>query len=1149
MHHASCLRSGRLLLLLLALLSITLCTASDCDAGYAAPSGSPCTICPFGKYAPPSSTSCSYCEVGKYNPDPGQQSCILCGQGTYLLFTGAVDVTQCSHCALGKYNDNPGLGTYCYDCQRGKIAPFAGAAVCEDCSSGTYASSEGSTECTQCEEGKHAGSSGAEVCVWCAAGTFTNYRGAVVCTFCSGGKYSDSGATSCSSCGQGKFSNPGASSCEVCEHAQGFIAQGEGNNDCEYCGIGKYANISTHECKSCVQGKYSIGSVNECLDCEPGKFNSNDAASSCSPCEPGSAPNGAEGCVQCSKNMYAPFGASECSPCQQGAHSQPGSAYCDRCLSGKYYDELNNDCELCPAGTFTATGGSGIWQCQICSVGFIAWTAGSPNCWACDPGKHTNEQQTDCESCSVGKYSGTAASQCSSCESGKYATAGSPNCFACEAGKYTNGDKDACINCPEGKISGTASSMCTVCETGKYAEGVGNVACNFCNDYEAVLGSTTYGNGTKSVSGCVCPAGEYDMYDMCARLPEGVKSYIVGFTVENLDIEEGYWRSSRSSSVILPCLVETGEHCVGGNDPEDQCAEGYTGPLCAVCQDGYASTGSGMFLKCSTCEGGDVTITIAVGFGLFFSTIFFLAGLTCCCRKVRRSEEGEDGDNDNDRMTLSNNDSLASKRGQTRKELSKIDSKKKFSKVDSLIEAYDECRPYGKIVLSYLQIAGGLSFNFDIGFPPLFTQFMGIMASVVNVEFLSMMPLGCVMNSDSHHTLLMYTLTPFFAGVGMLIAYKVLKLKGKVEASNAVFGWFLFMTFFILPSVSMKIFSTFACREFDGGYGSFMRVDYSIDCLSDEHKMYEMYAGVCVLIFVVGIPAFYVWLLYRSRHLLDPGQKRLEAQYGEKEALRMVLEERERLEEEHPELKSLSFLYDSYEPRYYYFEVLDALRKQMLSGGLVVLGQGSLSQIVVSIFICLCSTRIFVSCKPYIKRKVDIFLELSLWQIFFVMFAALLIRVSEIGDQFQIENESVFDFLLILTQALAPAVMLAMALIKGKSIAKKVSAKVEERSFKNGGRDGEGGGKGKKKKVGEVQLTTFRSGRAIVAGEGVLGGDGKRRDQPEEQPVEKKPVEKIAVPPPPPNPWTKHFDEKEQAFYYLHEDSSTSTWEKPEGFI
>ena len=82
-------------------------------------------------------------------------------------------------------------------------------------------------------------------------------------------------------------------------------------------------------------------------------------------------------------------------------------------------------------------------------------------------------------------------------------------------------------------------------------------------------------------------------------------------------------------------------------------------------------------------------------------------------------------------------------------------------------------------------------------------------------------------------------------------------------------SWFLFMTFLILPSVSTKIFSTFACRAFDEGYGSYLKVDYSIDCDGAEHKLFQIYALACVAIFPMGIPLMYWMLLRRVKEVRE----------------------------------------------------------------------------------------------------------------------------------------------------------------------------------------------------------------------------------------------------------------------------------------
>jgi hypothetical protein len=45
----------------------------------------------------------------------------------------------------------------------------------------------------------------------------------------------------------------------------------------------------------------------------------------------------------------------------------------------------------------------------------------------------------------------------------------------------------------------------------------------------------------------------------------------------------------------------------------------------------------------------------------------------------------------------------------------------------------------------------------------------------------------------------------------------------------------------------------------------FLKVDYSVDCGGDEHKFYETYAILVVLVYPISILFMYFVLLYRRR--------------------------------------------------------------------------------------------------------------------------------------------------------------------------------------------------------------------------------------------------------------------------------------------
>ena len=85
------------------------------------------------------------------------------------------------------------------------------------------------------------------------------------------------------------------------------------------------------------------------------------------------------------------------------------------------------------------------------------------------------------------------------------------------------------------------------------------------------------------------------------------------------------------------------------------------------------------------------------------------------------------------------------------------------------------------------------------------------------------------------------------------------------------------------------MFSNFACHEFDGDYGSFLKVDYSIDCEGTEHRVFSIYALACIAVYPLGIPLMYYMLLRKERNLLDPGQQQFNSSLG---APRRVLRRR-----------------------------------------------------------------------------------------------------------------------------------------------------------------------------------------------------------------------------------------------------------------
>ena len=463
--------------------------------------------------------------------------------------------------------------------------------------------------------------------------------------------------------------------------------------------------------------------------------------------------------------------------------------------------------------------------------------------------------------CAVGSASAEDArgSPCDGCVTGESAPApGLAACSKCSAGTYSDrNDMGICKKCAIGKFSDSGVS-CQDCRGGSYAPGEGYAMCISCPPFQSPK---------EDNSGCqVIPGFFIDAAGDSTPIPKGVKPDISGMTLHTLDLSEGYWRTSLNSTEIILCL--NNKHCKGGPNITDQCYEGYIGPLCAVCDKDYAGTGTGKSLECNMCTGDAEMTTFLYFTGGVLAFVFFILFYIFISRA--NVEKGARSFREDSVTVRESGSSLHQFVGAAK---------------EGYISFVSDKGPIVKIIFSFYQIVTMLPFVLDITFPPLFTKISNFFGSIVNLNFVNLMPIGCIMPSNFHHQMMGYTLIPLAIAAIMISAYQIVKIMQRRSKetedqrfysgiSNEIFSLFLFMTFLILPTVSIQIFSTFACRELDDGT-SYLKVDYSIDCEDPVHHRYVVYAAIMILPYPIGIPLMYHLQLKGARHFLDPGQKDL----------------------------------------------------------------------------------------------------------------------------------------------------------------------------------------------------------------------------------------------------------------------------------
>ena len=110
-----------------------------------------------------------------------------------------------------------------------------------------------------------------------------------------------------------------------------------------------------------------------------------------------------------------------------------------------------------------------------------------------------------------------------------------------------------------------------------------------------------------------------DLATNCIECPSGMICGMEGSVLTSISLESRYWRESSADLSTRECPYEPA--CTGSSDISDQCIDGHSGPLCAVCEDGYTSANSNSV--CGRCFKGDHVVGFAVVIVVLVMMILF----------------------------------------------------------------------------------------------------------------------------------------------------------------------------------------------------------------------------------------------------------------------------------------------------------------------------------------------------------------------------------------------------------------------------------------------------------------------------------------------------------------------------------------------
>ena len=137
------------------------------------------------------------------------------------------------------------------------------------------------------------------------------------------------------------------------------------------------------------------------------------------------------------------------------------------------------------------------------------------------------------------------------------------------------------------------------------------------------------------------------------------------------------------------------------------------------------------------------------------------------------------------------------------------------------------------------------------------------------------------------------------------------------------------------------------------------------------------------MVYTFGIPLFLFWRLHQSRrHLYEE-----ECPHDEMHKHAIVK-------------RRLGAIYDDYTPSSYYFDLLDMLRRLLLTGGLILLGESSNVQIFIGGLICACWLCLVLIKRPYRAYWDNVLSVATSFQLLLIILSGMALEIYRLTPQY-----------------------------------------------------------------------------------------------------------------------------------------------------
>ncbi|GMH94871.1 hypothetical protein TrST_g7752 [Triparma strigata] len=1005
-----------------------------------------CKSCPKGKYSGGTGASCTDCSEGTYAASEESTTCSFCPVGKFGNITGAV---KCHDCEIGSYS-NQQRAQSCSSCRAGTFGTEVGQTSCVPCAMGTYTSDAGATECEACAPNTFTVNEGAKKCVSCGEEEYLSPD--TGCTKLKVTSIPISKEQNNPTAGGGILTISGTGfnppeplqiramisgqECTTVDKAFDgtwmtcSVPPGEGTVNLltveevttstvaslfssyvvykepvvnEVTGCEDHPQLERHTINCPTRGEVEITITGEnfgvsgamvtvggmlCPNVVHSKSNPHNEVTCTVPAGTGQTVpmmvtiGGQSGYSDILS--YASAHVTSFSGCPEGicprdgkdpdtgeavvvlvrgtnfgpkqAEAVVGGQVCGQAPEELWQDPDGGDFDphttlysyltagagtkqsisvLQSGGTFS--GGEYIVRYQECQAGeynFFDEERKRMICVPCETGSYSTEsEQMSCKMCPANYYT-TGTTHCEACPAHKTSSPKSSSCHCKETFIEVNGE---CM-CEAGSQLDEQLDVCQPCPMHTYQSEVNVGTCAWCDDL--IDGSTTVDIGSNSTDDCICEKEFYNDGSACVACEEGMECDEVGVTLKKLRLSEGFWRHSANTTDIRECPKE---HLCQGGEHGDYCPTYNDGPYCLTCVEG---AGGNWESECQSCEDSSAATTS------FFIVVAVLlvvcGGLFLLFKKYvpPRSARG----------------------------------------VQVML----------KIVLAGSQIITAIPSVFDIKLPTKFEAFLERI-NFINLDIFGQLSAGCLA-SVTYYDLLFWTCVLPLAMGGLVLVFAFIK-KAQLTAVETATGerherrhrrlkhftaTILFLLSYVAyPGASMAIFSIFPCDAI--GNKSYLKADYGLKCYTTIYYRWQGFAWIMALVYPLGVPLMYSLLLYKYRRNINP------------EVESKSMEDQMTKREKDPSIKILSFLWISYKPECWWFEIFECARRLLMTGGLVFIDQGSPLQVSCGLTITFFSLFCICWFKPYVTKRDNLLASFQQVNQFLVLIAVMLILTKSNG--------------------------------------------------------------------------------------------------------------------------------------------------------